>query len=153
MSEDFLYQDFLDSPQEYDAARGLWLQALKDIAPRFAWKGYEPYLAERFADGTPIRNGNPMVSFVNWGRSRAARVIQNDPRDFGVYFNAYLAEPLTVKRPNSRASVELSELVISCTLTQETLSNAMVTLAEWLYGVGAARQVVEKLRKGELPSV
>jgi hypothetical protein len=124
---DFLFPDFLHDPVEYAAAEAYWLQQWKDLMrlldEQQLWE--TPWLGTTFADGTPCRDGNPIFSAVSYSHALAVRIIQvqpaGNPREFSVWTDNF-----------DEGDDVLSELVISCVLTDETATYAKDMLNQWI---------------------
>ena len=126
----YLFPRFLDDPAEYEAAERFWTSQWGDLVSRIGaqdlWE--TPWLNTRFADATPCRDGNPIFSAWCPSRHLGIRVIQleasGNPREIQFWTGTFAkGEPEAV-----------SELVISCVLTRETLHQAMDMMSQWIQG-------------------
>lgn len=125
---DYLYPHFLSDPLEYGQAESLWQQRWQELLRRVGQEGQwqMPWLNTNFDNGTPCRDGNPIFSALSPARRLAVRVIQLEPADDAKEFHVWndtFAE-------GSPEAVE--ELVISCVLTQETLTEAEELMRQWI---------------------
>jgi hypothetical protein len=125
---DLLYPHFLTDLAEYDRAEALWRQHWDDLVRRVRpgedWKS--PWLSTTFADGTPFHDANPIFSAVCFPRHLGIRVIQVEPsedsRELDFWIDTFAeGVPQAVR-----------ELVISCTLTQQTLREALDLMRQWI---------------------
>jgi hypothetical protein len=121
MNSEILFPRFLDDSNEYVQAERLWSQKFEEIVSQFGERSLwdVPWLATAFVDGVPFQDGNPIFSAICWSRNKAIRVIQENPAaaDGGLsvwsdIFDADGPSPIT-------------ELVISCVLTEDALNEAM----------------------------
>ncbi len=122
------YPNFLTDPQEYQAAQALWQKRWNNLIEHRGeanlWKS--PWLGTTFADGTPMLDGNPIFSAYSLARRRGIRIIQfelvNDPKEMSVWIDKFA--------PNEPE--EVSELVIACVLSDETLHTAINLMDQWI---------------------
>jgi hypothetical protein len=125
---DYLFPHFLSDPREYERAESLWRERWNDLLRSAGQEGLweAPWVNIHFVNGIPMRDGNPIFSAISPQRKLAIRVIQlepsDNPQDFYVWTDTF-AE-------GSRESVK--ELVISCVLTHETLSEAVKLMQQWI---------------------
>lgn len=125
---DYLFPHFLSDPREYEQAESLWRERWDDLLRRVGqerlWEA--PWAKTCFVNGTAVRDGNPIFSAVSPRRKLALRVIQleplDNPREFSVWTDTFAeGSPESVK-----------ELVISCVVTAETLSEAVELMRQWI---------------------
>jgi hypothetical protein len=124
----YLFPNFLLNPAEYAQAEALWVKRWKErreyARDRDEWKA--PWLSTAFANGTPFGDGNPIFSAVSPSRLRGIRVIQLEPsadsRDLCFWLDVF----------DKDGPEKIDELVISCVLTSETLSDAMDMMSQWM---------------------
>jgi hypothetical protein len=128
MMSHFLFPDFLDDPQQYQEAEEFWLRTWKELVREAEqanqWKS--PHYTTTLVDGTPCRDGDPIFSAVDPTRRLGVRIIQFEPTgDSGeiVSWQDTFAEG----EPE-----EVRDLVISCSLTDETLSKACDLIRQWI---------------------
>jgi hypothetical protein len=124
----FLFPHFLSDPQQYREAEGFWLkhweELVGDVGQADRWKS--PHYTTTFVDGTPCRDGDPIFSAVDPTRRLGVRVIQFEPTgDSGeiVSWQDTFAEG----EPE-----EIRDLVISCSLTDETFAQACDLIRQWI---------------------
>jgi hypothetical protein len=124
----FLFPDFLNDPQQYHEAEGLWLKAWKELADEVGqaqlWES--PFYTTTFVDGTPCRDGDPIFSAVNPTRRLGVRIIQFEPTGDAEEIVSWL-DTFAKGEPE-----EVRELVISCSLTDSTLSKARDLIRRWM---------------------
>jgi hypothetical protein len=126
---EYLYSNFLSNATEYEQAERLWQTSWEDLLRRAPaqplWKS--PWLTMTFANGEPFRDGNPIFSAVCPTRRLGIRVIQLEPSadapaEFDFWTDVFAeGEPEAIK-----------ELVISCTLTPQTLLLALDLMNQWV---------------------
>jgi hypothetical protein len=124
----FLFPDFLNDPQQYQQAEALWLRTWKelvdDVGQTQLWNA--PLYTTTFVDGTPCRDGDPIFSAVDPTRRLGVRIIQFEPPgDVGEI--VFWLDTFAEGEPE-----EVRELVISCSLTDETLSRARDLIRQWI---------------------
>src|ERR1043165_437284 len=124
---DYRHPKFLEDPNEYALAERLWQRRWSELV------GYTPegrswqssWLTTTFADGTPIRDGNPIFSALSADRRLGIRVIQLEPSsepEFSFWIDKFAAgEP-----------EEASELVITCVLSDEALLKTLDLFRQWI---------------------
>lgn len=124
----FLFPDFLSDPGQYQQAQDLWrrtwdeIVAETDQAP--LWQ--TPFYATTFADGTPCRDGDPIFSAADPPRRIGVRVIPFEP-------TGELGELASWRDTFAKGEPEeIEELVISCSLTEETLAKARDLIRRWI---------------------
>ena len=124
----FLFPNFLSDPQQYQEAEEFWLknweELVQDVGQADRWKA--PHYTTTFVDGTPCRDGDPIFSAVDLARRLGVRVIQFEPTgDSGeiVSWQDTFAEG----EPEA-----IRDLVISCSLTDETFSQARELIRQWI---------------------
>jgi hypothetical protein len=130
MKDAFLFPDFLRDPREYGQARTLWVERWEELVrsagQAAAWES--PFYTTKYVDGTPCRDGNPIFSAGDPVRRIGVRVIQFEPTgDAG--------ELVSWRNTFAKGEPEeIEELVISCSLTDETLSKACDLIRQWITG-------------------
>lgn len=123
-----LFPKFLTDAREYERAEALWQRQWEEVVRRAGeqelWES--PWLRATLADGTACRDGNPIFSAVCPSRRLGVRLIQlepsGEPREL-YYWTATFAKG----EPE-----EVTELVISCVLTRETLLDAVGLMDQWV---------------------
>jgi hypothetical protein len=124
----YLFPDFLKDPKEYEKAERLWAQTwsvlIKRLGQRKNWK--VPWFENKFGNGEPCLDGNPIFSALDRRRRIVVRVLQAPPDseredDFNYWTDIFgRGDP-----------EELDELVISCVLSDETLAKATDLMTKW----------------------
>jgi hypothetical protein len=126
----FLFPEFLNDPEQYQQAQDLWLRTWNELIAEVGqvplWQS--PFYATTFADGTPCRDGNPIFSAVNPSRRLGVRVIQFEPTHEVEELVSWL-DTFAAGEPE-----EVKELVISCSLSDVTLSKARDLIRQWMTG-------------------
>lgn len=128
MKDQPLFPDFMHEPLQYDRAEALWAEKWRELIQRAGqedrWES--PFYITTFVDGTPCRDGNPIFSAADPVRQLGVRVIQFEPtsdsEELVSWFNTFAkGEP-----------EEIHELVISCSLTEATLTRACDLIRQWI---------------------
>lgn len=85
-----MFESFLDDPREYAALEQLWEQLTRRLVGEFAAQPWLPWLRTTFADGTPMRDGDPICSFQSVDHRRAIRIVQAPSLSIrDVYFDRF----------------------------------------------------------------
>jgi hypothetical protein len=121
-----LFPDFLSSPEAYAAAESFWQAYFAKLAQTYRLH-LTPYLKNQTAGGQPLRDGNPIYNARLSHSLRAIRIIQTEPETPDEYYlNAWL-DTLALD-PQTEP---LQELVISLTLSEETLARCEHLALDW----------------------
>ncbi len=128
MKDQPLFPDFLRDPRLYDQAEALWAEKWRELVQQAGLTGSweSPFYTTTFVDGTPCRDANPIFSAADPVGRVGVRVIQFEPtsdsEEIVSWFNTFAkGEP-----------EEIHELVISCSLTEATLSKACDLIRQWV---------------------
>ncbi|MEG2029674.1 MAG: hypothetical protein RR376_03385 [Janthinobacterium sp.] len=124
MMDDFLFADFLEDQAVYAAAEAWWQARLAFLDGQCA-----PYLRTAFANGQPFEDGNPIVNLANRGTAKAARIVQQCPRESG---HDYTSFEQAIELASGDGHIAAREKVIVLTLTQTTAQRACDELRAWL---------------------
>lgn len=85
-----MFDSFLQDPREYAALEALWAQLVRRLASEFAPQPWSPWLRTTFADGTPMRDGDPICSLISADHRRGVRIIQDPSTSTrAVYFDRF----------------------------------------------------------------
>lgn len=119
-----LHPHFLDSEESYAEAEQYWESLFDGIIRSMGWT-HRPYMQNRFGDGTPMRDGNPIFNAYVPEVDRAVRIIQEAPEDI---------EDIAswLNHTEWEDGTSFSELVISLVLTEETEAEALDRIKQWL---------------------
>jgi hypothetical protein len=121
-----LCERFLADAAEYEAAqarwRGLWDRIIATEKPEAEWK--VPWFASKFADGTPMRDGNPIFSAVSPTLQRGVRILQHEPTSDQLELDYWL--------DTFGSDQAVSELVISCALSEQAEQRAADLIRPWI---------------------
>src|SRR5262249_34677752 len=111
---------------EYDAAeatwRRLWEKVVREEKREAEWR--VPCLAPAFANGTPMRDGNPIFTSVAPTLRRAVRVIQHEATTHELELD-YWTDTFQGDEP-------IAELVIACALSDEVEQRAGELMRCWI---------------------
>ncbi|WP_425254330.1 hypothetical protein ACPJXG_11570 [Janthinobacterium sp. NFX145] len=120
---DILFADFLEDHAVYAAAEAYWQARLAFLDGQCA-----PYLRTAFANGQPFYDGNPIVNLADRNAGKAARIVQQCPREFG---HGYTSFEQAIELACSDGQLPAQEKIIVLTLTQETAQRAEDELRAW----------------------
>ncbi len=124
----YLFQNFLDDPKEYAKAEQLWVQTwsalIKRLGQQRQWR--VPWFENKFANGQPCLDGNPIFSAVDRRRRIAVRVLQDISGANGETDLVFWTDKFAKGEPE-----ELDELVIGCVLSDDTLAKATDLMTKW----------------------
>lgn len=121
--DDFLFADFLDDHAAYAAVQAWWRVRLAFLDGRCA-----PYLRTAFANGQPFYDGNPIANLADRNAGKAARIVQQCPREFG---HNYTSFEQAIELADGDGHRTAREKVIVLTLTQATARRAEDELRAW----------------------
>ena len=117
--EDFLFADFLEDQAVYAALQAYWQARLAFLDGQCA-----PYLRTAFANGHPFYDGNPVVNLADRNAGKAARIVQQCPREFGRDYTSFELADGDGHRP-------AQEKIIVLTLTPAAAQRAEAELRAW----------------------
>ena len=123
MMNDFLFADFLEDQATYAAAEAWWQARLSFLDGQCA-----PYLRTAFANGQPFYDGNPIVNRADRKAGKAARIVQQCPREFGHDYTSFEQAIELADGDGCRAA---QEKVIVLSLTQAAAQRAEDELRAW----------------------
>jgi hypothetical protein len=122
------FPDFRNDPEQHREAEELWLKTwtelVREVGQADQWKA--PHYTTTFVDGTPCRDGDPIFSAVDPTRRLGVRIIQFEPTGDSGEFASW-QDTFAEGEPE-----EVRDLVISCSLTDETLSKACNLIRQWI---------------------
>lgn len=121
--DDFLFADFLDDNAAYAAAEAWWQARLAFLDGQCT-----AYLRTAFANGQPFHDGNPIVNLADRNAGKAARIVQQCPREFG---HDYTSFEQAIELADGDGLRPAREKVIVLTLTRETAQRAEDALRAW----------------------
>lgn len=121
---DILFADFLDDHAVYAQVQAYWQARLAFLDGQCT-----PYLRTAFANGQPFYDGNPIVNLANWQAGKAARIVQECPREFG---HGYTSFEQAIELAVDDGHRPAREKIIVLTLTQATAQRAEDELRAWL---------------------
>ena len=123
MMNDFLFADFLEDQATYAAAEAYWQARLAFLDGQCA-----PYLRTAFANGQPFNDGNPVVNLADRNAGKAARIVQQCPREFG---HDYTSFEQAIELADGDGHRPAQEKIIVLTLTQAAAQRAEDELRAW----------------------
>jgi hypothetical protein len=124
-----LFPHFLEDPKEYAQAEMLWVQTwsvlVKRLDQKKQWR--VPWFENKFANGEPCLDANPIFSAVDLRRRLAVRILQDTPKAEDDRPDlVYWIDKFAKGEPE-----ELDQLVIGCVLTDQTLAQASELMTKW----------------------
>jgi len=120
---DFLFADFLDDHAVYAALQAYWDARLACFDGQCT-----PYLRTAFANGQPFYDGNPIVNLADRPNGKAARIVQQCPREFG---HDYTSFEQAIELACSDGQRPAREKIIVLTLTANSAQRAEEELRAW----------------------
>lgn len=128
-----LFPNFLCDPADYATAERYWLDLWSNLNPHEVeargWKA--GWITTTFADGTPMRDGNPIFSAISEKEGRAIRVIQFAPQEASTEFDYWLG----IHGAGNLGSPDaIAELVIACALSDQAAATAQLLMNAWIVG-------------------
>ena len=123
MMNDFLFADFLEDPATYAAAEAWWQARLSFLDGQCA-----PYLRTAFANGQPFYDGNPIVNLADRNAGKAARIVQQCPREFS---HDYTSFEQAIELADGDGHRPAQEKIIVLSLTQAAAQRAEDELRAW----------------------
>ncbi|MDI3293931.1 hypothetical protein [Janthinobacterium tructae] len=124
MMNDFLFADFLEDQATYAAAEAWWQARLSFLDGHCA-----PYLRTAFANGQPFYDGNPIVNLADRNAGKAARIVQQCPREFGHDYTSF--EQAIELDDGDEHHRPAQEKIIVLSLTQAAAQRAENELRAW----------------------
>ena len=120
---DFLFAAFLEDQAVYAAAVAWWHARLAFLDGQCT-----PYLRTAFANGQPFYDGNPIVNLADRHAGKAARIVQQCPRECG---HGYTSFEQAIELADGDGHRPAQEKIIVLTLTQATAQRAEDELRAW----------------------
>jgi hypothetical protein len=121
-----LCKTFLADAAEYESAQGRWGQLWEKLVATEKldadWK--VPWFARQFVNGAPMRDGNPIFSAVSPTLRRGVRIIQHEPTTDQLELDYWL--------DTFGSDEPISELVISCALSDQAEQQAADLIRAWI---------------------
>ena len=125
-----MFKTFLEEPEVYAAAVAYWSVELSALGWRQAW------LNTAYADGTPMRDGNPIFSAIHAEWGRAVRIIQ-ECGDGQEEVSGWISK---AEGPNG----SIDELVVCVVATEGTAAKTKAAVECWMGG-GTSREALSCL--------
>ena len=124
-----LFDDFLESEEQYKACERYWEQLVQDTATSLGQVGeWQRWIFHGYADGTPLeQDGNPI--FDGWSKElgRAFRIMQHRAIGNDLEIAAWLK-----RYEDEYTDLPANELVINLSLSQESAEIAKALLYKWM---------------------
>jgi hypothetical protein len=129
-----LYPHFLRDAQEYALSEQHWIDLWQQVDPQsragFQWQ--QPWFQ---ALPPALSEGNPIFSAVSFSLRRGIRIIQHEPTEPAIQFQAWM-DTFGGNRDNAE---HIEELVISCALSHATSRIALSLIQPWVNGEDVSR--------------
>ncbi|HSH82302.1 MAG TPA: hypothetical protein VLA19_27560 [Herpetosiphonaceae bacterium] len=124
-----LFEDFLDSAEQYEACELYWEQLVRDIAESLGQtREWQRWIPRHYADGTPFeRDGNPIFDGRSQELNRAFRIIQHPAVGNDLEITAWLKS-----YEEEYADLPADELVINLSLSEESAQLTQALLRKWM---------------------
>ncbi|MFY9074109.1 hypothetical protein OZZ08_04030 [Malaciobacter mytili] len=134
----FKYKDFLENKNSYRWNKVFWKNSIcshltKVFEKEFIFESkkfttqknnfikIENFVTDKYNNGKLFYDGNPIISGKILSTNKAFRIIQEDPKELGIYYSKFENESIH----------DINELVIILTLTKENHKSALNDLEEW----------------------
>ena len=119
-----LFENFLKDFDVYDQSVKYWEDLCQNIFKTHQkQEEWEQWFSHKFLNGEPIRNGNPISSWVNYKEKKGIRIIQESSGPeipIIAYTSIFDPEVACIR-----------EIVISCFLTETTSEKAKKIIDVW----------------------
>ena len=125
-----LYEDFLDSPEQYKACQAYWDRLIQDVAESLGQEGeWVRWIPPAHFDRVPPDDGeaNPIADARSRKLNRAFRIIQSPVSDDKVQIGGWLAT-----YPQENTDLPEDELFIHLSLSEESAEIAKKLLIKWM---------------------
>jgi len=121
-----LFSNFYLNEEEYIKAQNYWHElCLQEFEKYKQQNNWEPWFNLTYINGTPVRDGNPIASWLNKEKNIGIRIIQEKDSEI----------PLITRLDIFDKDVQaIKELVIHCYLTTETSKKAQQIINSWVSG-------------------
>ena len=119
--KNYKFVHFLDNSEEYSEAEQFWKDLIKKVMlENLQFNDWEDWFNNKYADGTLVRDGNPIVSVISRNLKLGIRIIQYDPFDEDATDNDFEIGAWVDYYGKSGKDKGIRTLVISCIVTEET---------------------------------
>ena len=121
-----LCKTFLADAAAYESAQARWRQLWETLvaAEKLEAEWKVPWFVPEFVNGTPMRDGNPIFTAVSPTLRRGVRIIQHEPTTDQLELDYWL--------DTFRSDETISELVISCALSDQAEQQASHLIRAWI---------------------
>ena len=145
MATEYLFPDFLENPETYDKAQSFWRSLCQQVLVKYdqaaAW---EPMAQETLADGTYVRDGNPIYSLISHQQLKSVVIIQQDPKihlkwEMAAWVNKFGDE---FSKPGP-----IDEFVFTCNLTQKSATTFGKLFETWIQPNCRVQDIKEKIKE------
>ena len=135
----YLYKNFKQDKRIYNLNQGYWKRKFKFlIKEKFS---QDNILFKNIDDrGNKVYDANPIFSFINYNKTKAIRIIQDDATSINFnsieienyLISAWIDNIVLYDNNFSNNKRVVNELVIALFLTKETVDKAIKLIAKWL---------------------
>ena len=121
-----LCKSFLADAAEYELAQARWRHLWEKLVAteKLEAEWQVPWFVPEFVNGTPMRDGNPIFSAVSPTLRRGVRIIQHEPTADRLELDYWL--------DTFGSEQSISELVISCALSDQAEQHASALIRAWI---------------------
>ena len=139
MTNKYLYEDFKKDKRIYNLNQGYWKRKFKSkIEKKFS---QDNILFKNIDDkGNKIYDANPIFTFLNYKRTKAIRIIQDDISNIETnkinvddyLISAWIDTIRLYSKNNIEKETLVKELVVALFLTKDTVEKTMSLITRWL---------------------
>ncbi|WP_445954911.1 hypothetical protein [Yeosuana sp.] len=139
METKYLFEKSSEDKRIYNLNQGYWKRKLQS---RLKEKFSNENILFRNVDGkgNKIYDANPIFTFINYSKTKAIRIIQDDVKlidNSQIYFDSYMISAWFDKIQFYESEKQINkdgidELVIALFLTRKTVDKTMDLIFEWL---------------------
>ncbi len=121
-----LFENFLNNSSEYERAVAFWDELVRGgLKKQFDSEEWKSWLNTSFENGSPDRDGNPIVSYISNSRHKAIKIVQLPPCDL-----VTIDASIRLFAPNDPEEIPYLEII--AVLTEKTAAIAKGIIEIWL---------------------
>ncbi|MFP5041541.1 hypothetical protein [Parasediminibacterium sp. JCM 36343] len=132
-----LYNQFLIKKNIYNLNVGFWSKKLKKILQEKI-SAKSQFIKNKNELGFSFYDGNPIFSYYDTTKSKALRIIQEDPMEIKNFNEIKLIDAwidkVNIAITSSGDGIEVQELVISLFLTRNSADVSLELIKNWFFG-------------------
>ena len=139
MTNKYLYEDFKKDKRIYNLNQGYWKRKFKSKIEKKL--SQDNILFKNIDDkGNKIYDANPIFTFLNYKRTKAIRIIQDDISNIETnkinvddyLISAWIDTIRLYSKNNIEKETLVKELVVALFLTKDTVEKTMSLITRWL---------------------